>query len=319
MRKLELVSYRKSWEDDFNREAKKIQAVFAEELLDIHHIGSTAIPEMVAKPIIDILVEVQNVQHVDSYNTMMTKLGYTVKGENGIAGRRFFVKHINSSRTHHVHIYQSGKSEVSRHLAFRDYLVENPQEAAKYKRLKKELSVQQVFNVEEYQKMKSSLVNELAESAINWASQNKKVSVIGFIIREKDDGIHELLTLSFDSDKVSTLRIPGGGVEEKEDLIMALNREIHEETGLLNTKLVRKLGCVTYYKPFIKKMVERHDFLLYAPSNTEDFWAHKVTGEDKDDGMYFKYNWIQSVDFGKVDGELRTFLEPVSIPELFKS
>ena len=319
MRKLELIPYKKDWAENFKEESKKIQEVFNEELLAVHHIGSTAIPRMLAKPIIDILVEVQNIKSVDSFNFKMNELGYISKGENGIVGRRFFVKYKNNNRTHHVHIYQSGECEISKHLMFRDYLIENSYEAERYNKLKASLYKDAAITVDVYQEKKSPLVNELTESAINWANKNKKISVKGFIIREKDNQFYELLTLSLLSNTENYLQVPGGGVEENESLITALNREIQEETGLSDLNLIRKIGTMTYYKPFIKRVIERHDFLLDAPSDTENSWVHRVTGEDKDQGKYFKYNWVQSLDFPLIAGELRSFLTPEYVPELFNN
>ena len=93
---------------------------------------------------------------------------------------------------------------------------------------------------------------------------------MGFILRKKDNRDYELLTLSFCSIPNACLRVPGGGVEKNESLVNALYREIREETGLSDVTLIRKIGTITYYKPFIKRNVERHDFLLLSPSDTSD-------------------------------------------------
>lgn len=318
MRRAEVVSYNKNWLGQFIEESESIKEIFGEELLNIYHIGSTSVPGMVAKPIIDILIEVQDINNVDSYNCYMIEQGYIPKGEHGIEGRKYFIKGNENRRTHHIHIYQTGAEEIIKHLAFRDYLIENQNAFERYKERKQKLSQDYHDHIKLYQEKKAELVIELTEKAVSWANRNKKTSVMGFIIREKAKGQFELLTLSFKSTPNANWRVPGGGVENNESLLEALRREIREETGLSNLVLIRKIGILNYYKPYIKKNVIRHDFLLQAPSETLDSWVHKVSGADKDGGMYFEYKWIKSCDFLKIDGELRSFLTPKHIPELFK-
>ena len=101
---VEVVPHDPNWEKIFKEEAKKIKKIFKEIFIDIHHIGSTAIPLIKAKPIIDIMVEVEDINKVDIYNKQMEELGYVALGEYGIPKRRFFQKGGNK-RTHHVHIF----------------------------------------------------------------------------------------------------------------------------------------------------------------------------------------------------------------------
>lgn len=104
--------------------AEKLNQILKNEIIDIHHIGSTSVPGLSAKPIIDIMPVVKDINIVDKYNEEMQGIGYEPKGENGISGRRYFEKG-GDNRTHHVHIYQVGSYEIKRHLAFRDYLREH--------------------------------------------------------------------------------------------------------------------------------------------------------------------------------------------------
>lgn len=319
MRKVEICPYDESWIIAYCEEAELIKAIFGVDLLNIYHIGSTSIPGMAAKPIIDILIEVQALNRVDSFNSAMKNSGYISRGENGIKNRRYFVKEKDGNRTHHVHIYQTGAKEIARHLAFRDYLIDTPVEAEKYRLRKQEISQVYPANVKLYQEMKSSLVHDLTEKALNWASKNKKTSVMGFILREKETNNYELLSLSSQSIPNAFLRVPGGGVEKYENLVDALFREIREESGLTDLTLIRKIGIHYYYKPYIKRFVERHDFLLLASPDTADSWKHLVTGVDKDRGIIFEYRWLKEPEFPIIDGELRSYLTSKYIPELFGS
>jgi GrpB-like predicted nucleotidyltransferase (UPF0157 family) len=127
-REVIVVAYDPAWADAFREESSRIAAIFGPELLSIHHIGSTAIPAMSAKPIVDIMPVVRDISKVEAFNADMIHLGYTPLGEYGIAGRRFFFKG-DEVRTHQVHSYQPDNPEVNRHLAFRDYLIAHADEA----------------------------------------------------------------------------------------------------------------------------------------------------------------------------------------------
>lgn len=85
---------------------------------------------------IDILIEVNNIKNIDGYNDEMDKLGYISKGELGIEGRRFFLKGLYN-RTHHLHVFEIGNSEIKKHLNFRDYMISHPKIAQQYDELKR--------------------------------------------------------------------------------------------------------------------------------------------------------------------------------------
>ena len=89
---LQISPYNPRWPTLFRQEARQIVKALSGQIILIHHIGSTAIPGIKAKPIIDCLIEVRQIESVDAYNTVMITLGYDSRGENGIPGRRYFVK-----------------------------------------------------------------------------------------------------------------------------------------------------------------------------------------------------------------------------------
>ncbi|WEG18769.1 GrpB family protein [Alkalihalophilus pseudofirmus] len=167
MRKVEVVPYQKEWPDAFYRERENIQQILGEQCIRVSHIGSTAIPEMAAKPVIDILVEVVDIQKVDHFNHLFSKLGYKACGENGILGRRFFMKGGNH-RTHHIHTFQTGDPHILRHLAFRDYLRHHTEDASRYMKKKQELAQLYPFEMDQYIKGKDGLIKELEKKAIEW-------------------------------------------------------------------------------------------------------------------------------------------------------
>ena len=100
---------------EFQVENQKIKDVFGDEIVNVYHVGSTAIPNINAKPIIDIMVEVKNINNVDKFNSKMEQLNYEAHGEYGISKRRYISKGGNN-RTHHIHIFEQGNDEIERHL-----------------------------------------------------------------------------------------------------------------------------------------------------------------------------------------------------------
>ncbi|KAF0817369.1 N-Acyltransferase superfamily [Bacillus sp. ZZV12-4809] len=169
-RKVAVTAYNPEWPSRFQREAELIRAIFNDEIVEIHHIGSTSIPGMAAKPVIDIMPIVRDIEMVDHFNTDMISLGYEPRRENGLPGRRYFQKGGNQ-RTHHVHIYEKGSVEITRHLAFRDYLRIYVEDAIKYGALKTKLAEQFPFDIDSYIKGKEALVKEIEMKAMEWYSK----------------------------------------------------------------------------------------------------------------------------------------------------
>ncbi|MBX9974802.1 GrpB family protein [Cytobacillus firmus] len=166
-RKVTVAPYNPDWPSLFKSEAALLKTIFKREILDIHHIGSTSIPGLAAKPVIDIMPIVNKIEMVDRFNPEMISLGYEPRGENGLPGRRYFQKGGNQ-RTHHVHIYEIGNPHITRHLAFRDYLRLNGEEAKQYGALKMELAKQYRLDIDAYIKGKEALVREIEMKAIKW-------------------------------------------------------------------------------------------------------------------------------------------------------
>lgn len=166
-RTIEVVPHQAEWKNDYANEEKKIKNVFKDELISIHHIGSTSIPGICAKPVIDIMVIVRDIWKVDMLNDEMLTIGYFSKGEYGIKGRRFFVKGQHN-RTHNVHVYQAGHYEILSQLNFRDYLIAYPDEAKRYEKLKQELSEKFKFDIDKYNEGKDSFIKEIINKADEW-------------------------------------------------------------------------------------------------------------------------------------------------------
>ena len=167
MRKVEVKPYNEQWLSMFEKEGNKLHEIFDLEIIEIHHIGSTSVNGLKAKPIIDIMPVVRDINRIDEFNTAMVTIGYEPMGENGISERRYFQKG-GDNRTHHVHVYELGNPEIERHLAFRDYLRAYPDVAKKYGDLKEELSHFFPYDIESYIKGKEQLALEIEKKAVAW-------------------------------------------------------------------------------------------------------------------------------------------------------
>ncbi len=164
MRKVTVTDYQTEWKQQFKKAAEEIKTIFGEECVEIHHIGSTSIEGMAAKPVIDLMPVVHKIEAVDGMTVAMEQLGYESKGENGLPGRRYFQRG-GDERTHHVHIYAEGNPEIGRHLAFRNYLREHPRQAEEYGILKKKLANDYPYDIEKYIAGKEHLVARIEKLA----------------------------------------------------------------------------------------------------------------------------------------------------------
>ncbi len=159
--------YRSEWVELFQQEAERIRGVFGDELVELHHIGSTAVPGLEAKPVIDMMPVVRRIERVDDFNGAMQALGYEPMGELGIPGRRYFRKG-GDDRTHQAHAFQIGDPNIERHLAYRDYLRAHPGVAARYGALKAALARRFPEDIYSYMEGKDAFIKETEQQALAW-------------------------------------------------------------------------------------------------------------------------------------------------------
>jgi len=159
---IEVVPYNPKWPQMFENEAVLIKQALGDNCIAIHHIGSTSIPGLSAKPIIDILPVVKDILEVDQATKAMEHLGYQAKGENGMAFRRYFQKGVDV-RTHHVHVYEEGDPEINRYLKFRDWMRSHADDAQVYATLKLELASKFPNDILSYCSEKDAFVASIDE------------------------------------------------------------------------------------------------------------------------------------------------------------
>lgn len=162
-----LCPYDPAWPSLFLVERERLISLYPSLLLDVQHFGSTAIPGMPAKPIIDLLAGVESMAVAESLVEPLLSSSYTTSAEFNatLTGRRWFMRWTNGRRTHHLHVVVLGGTEWRRRLRFRDVLRSNSELANRYSRLKTELAVQHSADREAYTHAKTEFVLSVARDA----------------------------------------------------------------------------------------------------------------------------------------------------------
>lgn len=165
---VKVVPYNPDWERMYRQESFCLRNILRNELVAIYHIGSTSVPGLAAKPIIDIMPVVKDINRIDRLNLEFERLGYECMGEFGISGRRYFRKG-GDNRTHQMHVFQQdNRTDIDRHLAVRDYLRTHPSEAAHYGALKQGLALRFPHDIEGYCDGKDGFMKQLEAKALAW-------------------------------------------------------------------------------------------------------------------------------------------------------
>jgi GrpB-like predicted nucleotidyltransferase (UPF0157 family) len=169
MDEIELAAYDPRWPAEFAAEEARIRAILPSKLvLAIEHFGSTAIPGLAAKPIIDILIAVTSLAEAREHAIPpLEAMGYSYWRENPKTDRLFLVKGLPpraDRRTHHIHMTQTN-SELWQRLLFRDYLRLHPVEARTYEQLKRILAANYHEDREAYTAAKTDYIQEVMKKA----------------------------------------------------------------------------------------------------------------------------------------------------------
>ena len=169
-----LAPHSPTWAAAFEREAAAILGALSDLPFELHHIGSTAVPGIVAKPVIDMLGIVPALDALDVRADRLAALGYEALGEFGIFGRRYFRKDgPDRVRTHQLHAFAVGSPEIQRHLDFRDYLRTFPAEAAAYAALKRDLAGRCGSDMRAYSDGKTEFIRAAERRAAEWRQRTK--------------------------------------------------------------------------------------------------------------------------------------------------
>ena len=167
MSRLHLLEYQDIWPSQFQKVAVELLSVFVANDVAVEHIGSTAVPGLCAKPVLDILVGVRNLREAEERQESLTSLGYTYRSEyeDQLPERRYFVRAEATTPRVHLHCVTREGRLWNQHIAFRDMLREAPDVLAEYAALKRSLAVQYVENKHAYTEAKAPFITRVLAAA----------------------------------------------------------------------------------------------------------------------------------------------------------
>ena len=154
--------YDEMWKQDFISISNEIRDALGELALRIEHVGSTSVPGLSAKPVIDIDVVIRDHSVLDEVISRLAKIGYQHEGNLGIAGREAFgyegKEHL---KEHHLYVCPEDSPELKRHIAFRDYLRSHPDAVQEYSRVKEEAASFYPYDIDQYIGHKSPVIEKI--------------------------------------------------------------------------------------------------------------------------------------------------------------
>lgn len=157
-------AYDPAWPGVFEHEAAAVRAAMGADLVEIEHIGSTSVPGLAAKPIIDLLVAVESFAPLEVYAARLARIGYQHQPHVNDDERLFFWK--GTPRSYHLHLVEYATWEYQRHLLFRDYLRAHPAVAAQYEALKRDLAQRYKHDRLAYTDSKAAFINAVIDRAV---------------------------------------------------------------------------------------------------------------------------------------------------------
>jgi NAD-dependent deacetylase len=164
---LEVVESDPAWPGRYEAEAGRVRGALGPDVVGLEHMGSTAVPGLAAKPVIDISVGLVRAELSPVQVAAMEELGYEYLGENGLPGRLFFRKDEAGRRAFHVHAVEHGGEHWHRHRALRDYLRAHPDEVERYAGEKRRLAAEAATHAD-YWDRKQEYLDALFTRAWTW-------------------------------------------------------------------------------------------------------------------------------------------------------
>ena len=162
---VKLVPHSPEWKKHFEIEKVLLAEAIGRYIVEIRHIGSTAVPGIHAKPIIDIMVGLEHLQDIEHCIPPLEEIGYIYMGEQDIPGWHFFIKGRGEVKTHHLHVVEWDSEYWITHLLFQEYLVRHPEVAHAYEQLKLALEDKYPDDRTAYTRDKSDFIHAMTEMA----------------------------------------------------------------------------------------------------------------------------------------------------------
>jgi GrpB-like predicted nucleotidyltransferase (UPF0157 family) len=164
-----IVDYDPAWPELAAAELGRVGSALGEQAVRLEHVGSTAVPGLAAKPIIDLQLSVPDVERRERYVERLEGLGYLFVPAPESPDYHFFAKPAERPRAYHLHVCEAGSEHESRHVALRDYLRAHPGDAARYEALKRRLVARHPEDRLAYIEGKDEFVATLEARALEWS------------------------------------------------------------------------------------------------------------------------------------------------------
>jgi GrpB-like predicted nucleotidyltransferase (UPF0157 family) len=167
---VELHPHSPAWAGMARAEAARLKQALGDTLITVHHMGSTAIPGIMAKPIVDMIPVVTDIAALDAKEDAIRTLGYRWLGEFGLAGRRYctWSDPTTGKRIFQLHCYAHDAPAMPRHLAFRDYLLAHPAIAKEYEVEKIRAASIRSDDAQAYNEQKNDWIQRVEKDALIW-------------------------------------------------------------------------------------------------------------------------------------------------------
>ena len=165
---VKVVAYNPDWSQEFEAEKQRLLDTFGDKILAIEHIGSTSIPGLAAKPIIDMVAAIKSFDDLPEFVNGLQKLGYEYMPERMFDDRKFFPKGSQENRTHHLNlVLQDNPEQWTKPIAFRDYLRTHETKRSEYAEIKTNLAKQYANDRATYTKLKDSFFQSIIDKALS--------------------------------------------------------------------------------------------------------------------------------------------------------
>jgi GrpB-like predicted nucleotidyltransferase (UPF0157 family)/ADP-ribose pyrophosphatase YjhB (NUDIX family) len=277
---VKLSEHQKTWEAKFKQERGKILKAAGDLIMAVEHVGSTSIAGIKAKPIVDILVGVENFEEWEKLVGPLVEIGYEYVEKPELTDRRFFGKGEWGAREVHLHVVEFGGKEWEEKTGFRNYLREHPKQARRYSELKERLAKKSKDKYE-YNEAKTEFITAMVEMARRSETRRMmKVRVRLVIIKEGK------ILLTYTEDEKYHFYI-GGKVEYGETILEACEREMREEGNGAKFTLKK----ILYIRDFIRTERGEHSVELFILGEIDKFKEIEGLRDDESPDQY--QTWVE--------------------------
>jgi GrpB-like predicted nucleotidyltransferase (UPF0157 family)/GNAT superfamily N-acetyltransferase len=227
---IRLVPYDPAWPDLFRTEADRIRDALGELAIRIEHVGSTSVPGLWAKPVIDIQVSVPSLEPIAAYEERLSSVGYAhLELDEFDRVYPFFRRPAEWPSTHHIHLCESGSYLEAKHIAFRDYLRVHPEEGARYVELKRSLAARHHGRTQESRESYSLAKTDFVESVLRraptpqwrlemfrrYADERRAAKIPNFRLEQSADLTRHLPNGADDEALLSFARFPAAAADAR--------------------------------------------------------------------------------------------------------